>query len=327
MRWRSCRSGPGAAAATFLALAGALTTAAPAGAQSDLGGYCAVFANRATEPCVTGRLVMAGVHPRIGLGLFGGSPVPGTASTLGMRLGSTPRFSVSGRLVLVPVEVPGTATSPAGEASLMPGFSTQGTVGLFSGWSPLPTVGGVLAVDAIVRASWLHVPGQDGGSGGFDEGSAWGLAGGLRVGILRESFTLPGVSITGSYGRSTSLTYVDPSGFETRGRIGDWNATAAATKRIGPVGVTAGAAYDRYTAELDFGYGLDSASPSTTLDGSVGRWSAFTNVSWTFLILHGSLEAGWQGDPDGADLPEAGVITLDFDPPGWWLGAALRLSI
>lgn len=315
----------GARGPWITAVAVALLTAAPAGAQDDLASFCAVAANRATGECTLGRQVMAGVLPRVGVGLFGGSPVPGTASTLGMRLGSTPRFSVSGRTVVVPVEMPPTATNPEGDGSLMLGLSAQGTVGLFSGWSPLPTVGGVLAVDAIARVAWLNLP-DAGSAGGFEEGSAWGWSGGLRLGLLRESFTLPGVSITGSYGRSGTLTYRSSGGFEAAGALGDWNATAAATKRIGPVGVTAGVAYDRYTADLDFASGVGSTG-GTRRDGSAGRWSAFSNVSWTFLILHGSLEAGWQAGPPADELPDPGVTMLEFDPPGWWLGAALRLSI
>jgi hypothetical protein len=325
MRSRSCDGAGPARWAVWIVAAAAVSWVGPVAAQEDLTTFCRSAPD--TDPCLLGSWVAEGVHPRVGLALFGGSPVPGTASTLGMRLGSMPRISLSGRLTLVPVERPGSLDG-AGDAdrSLMAALSGQATVGLLPGWSPLPTVGGVLAVDALVRVSWVTLPERspDSTTSGFEKGSAWGAAGGVRIGILRESFTLPGVSITGSYGRGSTRTYLDPGGYGARGGIGSWNATAAATKRIGPVGVTGGVAWDRYTTRLELApMAGPSAVAPTTLDASVARWAAFGNLSWTFLVAHVSLEGGWQSGPSSADLPTSVVL----DPPAWWAGAALRLSI
>ena len=269
------------------------------------------------------------VQPRVALALLGGSPVPGTASTLGMRIGSFPRLSFSGRLSVVPMEIPPLVDRSDGEGTgaLMAGLSGQATVGLLTGWSPLPTVGGLFSLDLIARASWASLPEEK----GFRDGSVWGWSAGLRLGALRESFTLPGISLTGSYGRTGHVALGDPrgAGAYIDGAIADWNATLAASKRIGPVGVTAGVAWDRYTSEVDFAFPGPGSVPGEQVqvqdvaDATTERWSAFTNVSWTFLIAHGSLEAGWQEAPVPDGLPS----DVTVDPAGWWVGAALRLSI
>ena len=136
------------------------------------------------------------IHPRVGLALWGGSPVPGTASTHGMRLGSVPRLSGSTRIVVLPMELPPLRDRTANEGVevLMAGLSTQMSVGILQGLSPLPTVGGLLSLDAVVRGSWLLLPDDQ----GFDTGNVFAGSIGLRLGILRESFTLPALSLTGT---------------------------------------------------------------------------------------------------------------------------------
>src|SRR5687768_8742698 len=46
------------------------------------------------------------VQPRLGIALTGGNPVPGTASTLGMRLGSVPRINVGVRATAALADLP-----------------------------------------------------------------------------------------------------------------------------------------------------------------------------------------------------------------------------
>lgn len=306
----------------------------PLRAQSDdLDAACASAPGALSSECYLSAAAVRLIHPRVGTALFGGSPVPGTASTLGMRLGSLPRFSVSGRTIVLPLELPPLRervsslppmpNRPAteGTRALAFGLSGQSTVGLLSGWSPLPTVGGVLSVDAIGRASWLHLPGGQ----GFHDTNVLGASLGLRIGALRESFTLPGVSVTGSYGRSTSITFGeprDPSGGHINSGVGNWSLTGALTKRIGAVGLTGGVALDRYTGDVEFSY-VGGPLAGERADAATDRWSAFVNASWTFLILHASLEAGWQEAPTPAGLPPG----TELDPTGWWIGTALRMSI
>ena len=296
---------------------------APVEAQDDgLAAYCGELAGAPASECHLAAAAVRLIHPRVGVALWGGSPVPGSASTLGMRLGSFPRFSMSGRMTLVPMELPPLPdrTLDEGSRALGASISGQTTVGLLTGWSPLPTVGGVFSVDGIVRGSWLVLPDDE----GFEDGSVLGVSAGIRIGALRESFTLPGISVTGSYGLSTEVGFGDPvvdDGY-IRSGIGNWNLTGAITKRIGPVGVTAGAALDRYTADVELAF-PGAPEAGRVVESSTDRWSAFGNVSWTLLILHASLELGWQDAP----MPEGIPAAVELEPAGWWAGLAVRMSI
>jgi hypothetical protein len=277
--------------------------------------------------CTLAAAAVRALHPRIGLGLFGGSSVLGSASTLGMRIGATPRVSLSLRGTVVPLELtplpdratrgPSPRATREGTRRLAGGLAGQATVGLLGGWSPEATIGGVGSLDGLVRVSWLGLPDD-----AFD-GDVLGLWVALRLGLLRESFTLPGISVTAGYGRSTSFTYGEPElddGF-IRGAIGNWKAAAAASRRFGAVGITAGTSYDRFTGDVDFAY-RGAAAPETA-GATTDRWSFYGDVSLTRLVFHLSLEAGWQSAPRPGRLPP----DVSLDPTGWWGGAAFRLSI
>ena len=310
-------------------LTGALVAAvavgapAPAPAQDDLDDACAAAAS---PRCAVAAAAVRLIHPRIGTALWGGNPVPGTASTLGMRLGSRPRISVSGRIALVPVELPPLLDAGRNEGSgaLLPGVGVRATIGVLNGFSPMATVGGVFSVDAIAGLSWAALPSGD----GFPD-DAWGWAVGLRVGALRESFTLPGVSLTGSWARSTDVRFGDPEGATTdgalEGPISNLNATLAVTKRIARIGVTAGAAWDRYAGDVRVSYASVPGGPVTRLDAEAvtRRWSGFASATYTSLVFHTTVELGWQQAPQPRDVP----ATVSLDPAHLWVAFAFRVSI
>ena len=237
-----------------------------------------------------------------------------------MRLGSFPRVSLSGRVSVVPMELPPLPdrSSGAGERAYSFGVAGQSTIGVFSGFSPAPTVGGVLSLDAFLRLSWSSLPEDD----GFGEVGAVAWSAGVRVGALRESFTLPGVSLSAAYGHSSTFAYGEPGRSDgwVEGGIGNWNASLAASKRLGPVGLTGGVAWDRYSSTVDIAY---PGSTERSVDARTERWSGFVSATWTVVIFHGSLEAGWQEAPVPDGLP--GDVSVD--PVGWWLGAGFRVSI
>lgn len=298
---------------------------APAAAQDGLEDLCAVHSSLPAE-CFLAVASVRTIQPRIGTALWGGNPVPGTASTLGMRLGSYPRISLASRVTLAPTTVPPLTDRSTDDSrtAWLTGLSLDGTVGLLPGFSPLPTVGGVLSVDAIARASVAPLPSDK----GFD-GAVWGWLVGVRVGALRESFTLPGVSLTGSYGRSSEVEMGDAAGAATdgfwQGSISDLKATLAAGKRIGALGLTGGVAWDRYESDIRIGYRPSpvAAQVVAETDAVTERWSGFVNASWTLLVLHAALELGWQETSEPEGLPSG----MEVDPKGWWGGLAFRLSI
>ncbi len=316
----------------LLAVSAAMAVPGPSGAQACSPGTCAA-------PSLTGgaaadrQLAIAtvqAVQERVGTAIWGGNPVPGTASTLGLRIGTTPRVSLSGQLRLVPAELPPLLdmTAVRGRRTLLPGLSAQASLGMLPGWSPVSTVGGVLSVDLIGRLS--VVPLSSGA--GFETGAAVGGSAGVRLGLLRESFTMPGLSLTGSYGRSSTIRLgdrdlEDADGF-VRGAVTDLNGTLAASRRFGGLRLAVGVTADRYSTRAQVGYRprepVELVEPAGERVRVVThRRSLFANAAWTFLIFHASTELGWQRVPAPTGLPEG----VRVDPTGWWVGTAFRLSI
>jgi hypothetical protein len=318
----------GLAAGLGLALLFLMALPSAARAQGGLVGVCAAAGADAPE-CLLAVASMRAVQERVGTALWGGNPVPGTASTLGMRIGSSPRFTGSGKVSLVPVEVPPLLdrTRDSAGRGWIPGMSAQASVGVVQGWSPAPTVGGVLSMDVLATLGVAPLP-----RGRGFQNTAVGWSAGTRVGLLRESFTLPGVSITTTYGRSNVVGFGDPAadihdGF-ARGSISDLGATLAVSQRISALRVTGGLSQDRYTSSARIGYqGRDALGPTRRVEASgrltTDRRSWFANASWTTLIFHGTAELGWQQIPRPEGLP-AGVR---LDPTGWWGAVAFRVSL
>lgn len=306
----------------LLLLAGA---AAPLAGQSGIEESCLTRPPAEQPECLLAVATTRAVQERVGIALWGGNPVPGTASTLGMRIGSTPRYSASGSLALVPATLPPLLdrSDGRGERVMLPSFSMMGTVAILPGWSPLPTIGGVLSVDVLGGLSVVRLP------DGFQDGAAVGWQAGVRVGALRESFTMPGVSVTASYGRSGSVTYGDPPGETTdgftSGSISDLSAMLAASRRISAIRLTGGVAAHRYVSDARVGYGTQGQIGPVVEQGTVttSRRSWFANASWTSFIFHSSAELGWQQATDPSDLPD----DVRYSPSRWWAGVAFRVSI
>ena len=147
--------------------------------------------------------------------------------------------------------------------------------------------------------------------------------------FLRESFTLPGVSLTGTYGRIGRTAFGDPVSGGTHGffdgAVSDLRLDLAATKRLGLVGLTAGVGWDRLASVLTAGFRDGPGALQVEVDGQAvhERWSAWGNASWTLLIFHASAEVGWQEAPVPAGLPSGVAV----DPVGWFAGVAFRVSI
>ena len=310
----------GLALAAFLA-GGAADVVAQSGPEALCAGTVA------TLECQLAGATVQVIHPRLGLALWGGSPVPGTASTAGLRVGRSPRLSAAARIRLVPTTLPPLLdrTEDGAETGTAMALSLQSSVALVHGLSPLPTVGGVLSVDLLGRLSVARVPVGK----GFGRGDVWGVSGGVRVGLLRESFTLPGVSVTATYGHSTTLTFGDPSAIATdgftRGSVSGLGTSLAVSRWLFGVRLAGNVAWDRYASNVDIRYaGAPSSGPESVLEGKMvmRRWSGSGSVSWSRLIYHSTLEVGWQAAPTLPTLP-AGV---DLSPVRWWLGLAFRVT-
>ncbi|MDT8370256.1 MAG: hypothetical protein RQ745_13700 [Longimicrobiales bacterium] len=231
----------------------------------------------------------------------GASAVPGSASVLGRRFSSTPRIAFSGRLGFgnFDLDTPDRWGSGEDETVTPPVFAVSGAVGLHDGFSIAPTVGGLLAVDLFADVSTIRLNAND----EFDDAStAFGF--GARIGLLRESFTLPGasVSVARRIGASTEL----------RGEGGSLDADVDATsvrlvvgKEIAGFGFLGGAGWERHTTDWEVvanGSGPTSSITVSENNDSDTETLFFGSVTRTFLVTQVGVEFGWSDEASFASL-------------------------
>lgn len=322
-----------AAVALAALLGGGLWTPAPAPAQAweGLADDCvASGGGAAADACVDGALALQATRSGIGLAAAGGSGLPGTASTVGRRLGATPRLSVAFRASGTRHRRPrifDDASSTGDEGVLVPAAHLRAALGITDGLSPAPTVGGLLSVDLLASLDYLALPRGD----GFDEGvTAWGL--GVRLGIVRESFTLPGFSLSAVHRRfgEVRLSRADAPVGGVRELDFDLSQTslrATVSKDFLPVGLLAGAGWDRYTGEagvrVAMGGGGGGGAGGRSDDVADDRFLVYGGASLTFLVVQLSAEGGWAAGHDA--FPES--RRPGFDPGGGSPFGALAVRI
>ena len=260
---------------------------------------------------------------RVAIAAAGGNPVAGTASTLGMRLPGSPRWSIALRSTIARASLPAIGDERAFSPTLW-SVNADASVGLFNGINLLPTIGGFASIDVLASLGVLSVPDDD----GFESSSPLTWALGTRVGILRESFTAPGVSVSAMYRSLPDVSQgpmqeavfrgTDQSVLSVRGTVG---------KRVLGIGFTGGIGYDRTRSDVQAAFSDPDVGPGEPPDAlreevTSGRTSFFGNVSYTLLILNMAAELGWQAD---GDRP-AGAHR-DTGKGGPFGGIAVRLAI
>lgn len=287
---------------------------APAEAQSDREGLRSVCeaGARSSLACVEGVLGVEALVGGLGTAFSLGSEFPGSASTLGRRYGTTPRVATSLRLGLADVAYPGIGGAGEGASSWIPSLEGAVAVGVFDGFRPRPTVGGVLAVDLLATAGMAFLP--DGG--GF-RGAQTAFGYGLRLGLVRESFSLPGVTV--------SLVRRHGGGVEwdgVAGRVPDavrldgvtnTSIRAVVGREFQALGIQAGIGWDGASADGVF---TPSGATPVAFDAyDTDRRLFFGGVTATWLVVqfHGELAyaGGFDGAPDDAETsydPSAGSL-------------------
>ena len=304
----------------FLVFAlGAVLLPAPAFAQNDLTARCTGvpndpgrrFCNLIAEAIEIGQA-------RVGIVFTGGNPVPGAASTVGMRIGKLPRVAVGARLTGVGMDLPPLADFNGGSEieDFLPSLNIDATVGIFEGIGLLPTVGGFASFDLIGSVGTVGISEDE----GFSEGrvSSWAL--GARLGILRESFTAPGISVSGMYRRISGQSFgsqqlaPEDAFFDIEG-LRVLSLRGVVGKRIVVLSALAGVGYDKYNSDVSFALNNPSLTGPSRFDFSVedfsnDRLTAFGSLYYTVLVLSVVGEAGWQSGNDlGVPLP-AGRTSL-----------------
>jgi hypothetical protein len=351
--------------------AAALALAAPAGAQeAGVAAPCsrAGVPSGARDVCHSVAQAVASAQPQLGLLLAGGNPTLGSVSSAGLRLPGSPGLSVSGRVNLVPIRLPDLLDREAlaagegvsGERTIAaPALAVTASVNLSRGTDLAPTIGGIGSVDLLGSASWVPLRALDVSSFRLESDEfAYGV--GARIGVLRESFTLPGASVSVMYrhfnevgfgsicpvpvtasagtdegyrfSSGTCPTSGDPGEFALD--LTNWSGRGVIGKQLGRVGIAAGVGFDRFESDVGLGFrapagGVAGAAGyiarASDLDVVSDRWSAFANASFTTLVTTFALEAGWM---QGGE-PLAGFSGGEFDPRGGTLFGSfgVRLSL
>lgn len=343
-------------------LLGLLLLGAPAAARGQDGpsAVCArgevpaAFRSR----CLVVAQAVESAQPQLGILIAGGNPTLGAASAGGLRLGVLPRVSASAKVNVVFAKLPDILADEGGagraeEVGLaVPALSGTASIGVFPGVDLAPTLGGIGAVDLLGSFTWLPIDAV--GVDGFHdaEDTAFGL--GARVGLLRESFTAPGVSLSVMYHRLGTVRYGDvcqavgaSTGDDFEAGVcaggGDpgefaldlsgWSTRALVGKSLLGFGLTAGLGYDRFDGGIDFGFrsACPAGSPESCffrargLDMDESRLSAFGNVSFTALVATVALEAGWmQGGDAVAGFP---ADAQEFDPGSGTLFGSVGIRV
>lgn len=263
------------------------------------------------------------------IALAGGNPVPGASSTLGMRIGSIPRISVSGRATGAFTKLPGIErTSATGmDNTLVRSLNLDASVALLSGWAIAPTIGGVGSFDIVASVGKASLPSE------FTQSPAsWAL--GARLGVLRESFTMPGVSLTAMYRSIGDIRYgSDPlSGTDATFTLEDNQVAsyrAVIGKRLFVLGANAGIGWDHIEGKpratiRDFTTTAPLGSPR---EFNTTRQTVFANVTWTMLILNAVLEGGYQKGAGSFDLPLPSGQPSRTQNNTYYGSLALRLAL
>jgi hypothetical protein len=335
----------------FAALIAALIYTPASAQDSGLASACTVaeVPAEARDVCLVAAQALTSAQPQLGILLAGGNPTLGTASTGGLRLGFLPRVSATGKVNLVFVRLPDILADGGGAIGQRlnrtvgipaPALAATASLGVFPGVDVLPMVGGIGSIDLLGSATWLplRVAGIEGVGTGTSSGS---FGGGVRVGILRESFLVPGASVSLMYRRLGRVEYGDvcPTPAQSQSRpaaagtleygscagggdpgefafdLSNWSTRVAVGKRLLGFGLTGGLGYDRFSSDVAFGFREPSEDFYARLRDAnlrTGRMSAFVNGSFTALLATLAVEGGWMQGGDA--LGGFNTTASDFDP-------------
>jgi hypothetical protein len=295
-------------------LANACATAVPGGTESQ---------DRLTA-CAAGAIGAHALQGGLGLLMAAGGPFPASPSTAGQRLQGSPRWIVDVGSAVVRTDFTSRSDGGVGAQEDRTLFAPRVTVGagLFEGFSPSPTVGGMGSLDVVGELRMLPIPRLRETS---DRVFAWGL--GARIGLVRESFTLPGVTLVAMHRRGGTVEFVSPLG-PPGGRVPEArmirvtpNVTslrAVAGKDLLEIGVSAGVQLDRIRGDAEVGswahvegaIALPSPGPPPPGSGPrslpVDRTTWFVGLNRTWVVTQVSAELGWSPAARGDDADVLG---------------------
>ncbi|MEP7176981.1 MAG: hypothetical protein ABI860_10565 [Gemmatimonadales bacterium] len=267
---------------------------------------CTAFSGDAGRVCTAAVDASRAFHPLLGVLVSGGNPVLGT----GGPLGGPGHVSVTARVNAVEVVLPrlsydGSGTTvPRGQKVFAPAPQVEAAVGVFGG-----TPSGLLAVDVLGSAQLLP-------AGVFDDfrvaadarrigDVALGLGIGARIGVLRETGPLPGISVSVMRRDLPAITYGDLSAgdqFQYAIDLRAVNLRLVASKRVAVLDLAAGLGWDRYTGDARISVRNPTAPTGGTSGVTVGlrtsRACAFVNAGIGLTLLRLVAEGGYLAGKD-----------------------------
>jgi len=309
---------------SLLIAAATATVPGPAAGQSlrELASMCTAGAPSSASACLDGAVAARALLGHLGLLAGVGAEVPGSWAALGRRAGAAPRWAASLRAAGLNAKLPDVTDrvgNPRQQADFfVPAMHGSLVLGVFDGFRFRPTVGGFLALDFVGQTSMLFLPKGQGFSGRVGS-----LSIGARVGILRETFTLPGISLSVSHRLMGTVSLGnapsgDPAAIRIEPSVTAFRATIG--KDLFALGVMAGAGWDRYHTDASLTVSDPTAGVVEIRSPlSAGRALAFGGLSYSLLILQLSTEVGWargfsgvQGYTQQAYDPTAGTVFGSF---------------
>ncbi len=243
-----------------------------------------------------------------------GSVSPDVQRTLGRRLpGGAPRVGLSVRPAFGGVRHPGVGADPGSEVDDVH-FGGQAAlqVGIFEGFQPYPTVGGVLAIDLLAGLGWLWLPTSEGYGGAVSAGSL-----GARIGLLRESFTAPGVAVSYAHAWVGAAEFGPAA--EVRAEPTVQTLRLAVGKDVHGVGLHVAAGRDW----VDNDVRLSVPGAGSLSDRFESSYTVIAlGASLNFVVLRAEAEFGWAFAPKGRPRLVAGFDPEEGVPLG---GISIRL--
>ena len=296
---------------------------------ADLAERCTGGRTQFLSTCREMALAAMAVQQGVGLASALGSDIPGTPSTHGRRLGLMPRIGLTVSALALRATLPNVSGStPAelaeGQSAALLGLKGTAVAGVMDGFQLAPTVGGILSVDLIGSYSVGSLPGE----AGLD-GTGSGFGAGARVGVLRESFTLPGISVAASRSwhsdiRAGNTADGNPGEATTGLTVSSLRATAG--KNWFVIGIMGGVGWDRYEGDVQLSVPR-GAGDRGSINGDVAseRVLYFVSGWFNFLLTRLSVEVGVA---EGVGDPFAGR-SAGYDPAGatWFASAAFRITL
>jgi len=301
----------------------AASRGAPAAAQTpaERTASC-VSAGGDPAACAAGVVTARQVAAQIGLVASPGSEIPGEGSTLGRRLGGMPRVAAWVRAGTSPFGYPAPGDPGGSEdaSSWTPSVQAGVGLGVFDGFQLLPTMGGFLSLDVIGHASFVFL------SDDFDgRANVYSVA--ARVGLLRESFTLPGVSVSVARRFSSVVGMGDTAGGDALDLLTDPAVNSlrvTVSKDLFAFGVLAGIGWDDFSSATALRV-PDGGSGFALSDGAIeaSRKLYFASVTKQLGILAWiTVEGGWASGLDRLTGYAGG-----FDPEGSTLFGSVSLLL